>query len=293
MPVGRVEPGRVRDKRMRSMASTRHPRWCGFVAVLVLLGDAHDALARRRPTCVTIRTDETVPSAARRLTGNPRNTQASWFQNPEPNDRPTRPEGPLPSPIRRLARLHRRRASAARRVRADRGGRAGTSAAGRSRTQPACRARRHQAARAAAIDCMGTGRGHMVRAGAVHRRRLLDGRRAVHTAQAGTPRDAVLRRPVRPGVRATADSGAPREPSHPVARPLQAGSLEAGRPSRADRRPAVSEPDGSPAQRVVRRRAGAGGTSGSIVRQPRTVCTRALGRRPVPAHSRHVIGADG
>jgi hypothetical protein len=80
MPVERVEPGRVRDKRMRSMVSTRHPRWCGFVAVLVLLGDAHDALARRRPTCVTIRAGETVPSAARRLTGDPRNTQASWFQ---------------------------------------------------------------------------------------------------------------------------------------------------------------------------------------------------------------------
>jgi len=62
------------------MTSTRHLRWCGFVAVLVLFGDAHQALARRPPTCVTIRTDETVPSAARRLTGDSRNTQASWFQ---------------------------------------------------------------------------------------------------------------------------------------------------------------------------------------------------------------------
>jgi hypothetical protein len=80
MPVERVEPGRVRSERMRSMGSPRHLRWCGFVAVLVLLGEGREALAQRRPTCVNIRTDETVSSAARRLTGDPRNTQASWFQ---------------------------------------------------------------------------------------------------------------------------------------------------------------------------------------------------------------------
>lgn len=62
------------------LASTRHRRWCGFVAALALLCDAHEALARHRPSCVTIRTDETVPSVARRLTGDTRNVDASWFQ---------------------------------------------------------------------------------------------------------------------------------------------------------------------------------------------------------------------
>jgi hypothetical protein len=67
---------------MRSTTSTRHVRWCVLLAALVLLADAHDVRAQPRPAwaCVTIRTDETVPSVASRITGDARNMRAPWFQ---------------------------------------------------------------------------------------------------------------------------------------------------------------------------------------------------------------------
>jgi hypothetical protein len=45
-----------------------------------VLGSAGAALPGPRLTCVSIRTDETVASAARRITGDARNMQAPWFQ---------------------------------------------------------------------------------------------------------------------------------------------------------------------------------------------------------------------
>jgi hypothetical protein len=58
----------------------RRVRWCVLLAGLFLVVGARGALARERVTCVTIRTDETVPSVAQRVTGDARNMQASWFQ---------------------------------------------------------------------------------------------------------------------------------------------------------------------------------------------------------------------
>ena len=55
-------------------------RWYVLLAGVCLLAGAPSALARERVTCVTIRTDETVASVAKRVTGDARNMQASWFQ---------------------------------------------------------------------------------------------------------------------------------------------------------------------------------------------------------------------
>ena len=55
-------------------------RWCVLLAGVYLFVGAPSALARERVTCVTIRTDETVASVAKRVTGDARNMQASWFQ---------------------------------------------------------------------------------------------------------------------------------------------------------------------------------------------------------------------
>jgi hypothetical protein len=55
-------------------------RWCVLLAGVCLVAGAPRALAGERVTCVTIRTDETVPSVAKRVTGDARNMQASWFQ---------------------------------------------------------------------------------------------------------------------------------------------------------------------------------------------------------------------
>jgi hypothetical protein len=51
-----------------------------LLAGVALVAGAPSALARERVTCVTIRTDETVASVAKRITGDARNMQASWFQ---------------------------------------------------------------------------------------------------------------------------------------------------------------------------------------------------------------------
>ena len=55
-------------------------RWCVLLAGVYLFVGAPSALARERVTCVMIRTDETVASVAKRVTGDARNMQASWFQ---------------------------------------------------------------------------------------------------------------------------------------------------------------------------------------------------------------------
>jgi len=55
-------------------------RWCVLLAGVYLLAGAPSALARERVTCVTIRTDESVASVAKRVTGDARNMQAPWFQ---------------------------------------------------------------------------------------------------------------------------------------------------------------------------------------------------------------------
>jgi hypothetical protein len=60
--------------------ASRHVRWCVLLAVLELLANAPDARAQARWACVTIRTDETVPSVASRITGDARNMRAPWFQ---------------------------------------------------------------------------------------------------------------------------------------------------------------------------------------------------------------------
>jgi hypothetical protein len=54
--------------------------WGVLLAGVYLLAGAPSALARERVTCVVIRTDETVASVAKRVTGDARNMQASWFQ---------------------------------------------------------------------------------------------------------------------------------------------------------------------------------------------------------------------
>lgn len=55
-------------------------RWWVPLAGLFLVVGAPGAHARDRMTCVKIRTDETVASVARRITGDARNMEASWFQ---------------------------------------------------------------------------------------------------------------------------------------------------------------------------------------------------------------------
>ncbi len=55
-------------------------RWCVLLAGVYLVVGAPSALAGGRVTCVRIRTDETVASVAKRVTGDARNMQASWFQ---------------------------------------------------------------------------------------------------------------------------------------------------------------------------------------------------------------------
>lgn len=62
------------------MATTRRVRWCVLLAVSLPLANAQAAFAQQRLTCVTIRVDETVPSVAKRITGDARNMRASWFQ---------------------------------------------------------------------------------------------------------------------------------------------------------------------------------------------------------------------
>jgi hypothetical protein len=62
---------------MRTAARVRW--WVLFAAVCLLVG-APSARAGERMTCVTIHTDETVASVAKRVTGDARNMQASWFQ---------------------------------------------------------------------------------------------------------------------------------------------------------------------------------------------------------------------
>jgi hypothetical protein len=54
--------------------------WCALFAGMHLFVATPTAGARERVTCVTIRTDETVAAVARRVTGDTRNMQASWFQ---------------------------------------------------------------------------------------------------------------------------------------------------------------------------------------------------------------------
>ena len=55
-------------------------RWWVLLAGVCLVVGAPGALARERVTCVKIRTDETVASVAKRVTGDARNMEASWFQ---------------------------------------------------------------------------------------------------------------------------------------------------------------------------------------------------------------------
>src|SRR5215207_3458215 len=59
---------------------SKHARTCALLAGALLLAGARGAMARDRVTCVTIRTDETVASVAKRVTGDARNMQAPWFQ---------------------------------------------------------------------------------------------------------------------------------------------------------------------------------------------------------------------
>jgi hypothetical protein len=62
------------------MAAARRVRGCVLFAVLLLFAAAGDTSARPRRSCVTIRTDETVASVAKRLTGDAGNMRAEWFQ---------------------------------------------------------------------------------------------------------------------------------------------------------------------------------------------------------------------
>jgi hypothetical protein len=62
------------------MVMAARVRWWVLLAGVSLLVGAPGAQARVRVTCVTIRTDETVASVAKRITGDARNMQASWFQ---------------------------------------------------------------------------------------------------------------------------------------------------------------------------------------------------------------------
>jgi hypothetical protein len=65
---------------MRSMPTARRVRRCVLLALVLLLASAGHTFARPKVTCVTIHADETVASVARRLTGDPRNMEAPWFQ---------------------------------------------------------------------------------------------------------------------------------------------------------------------------------------------------------------------
>lgn len=65
---------------MSSVATAARVRWCVLLGSVSLFVGAPSALARERATCVTIRTDESVASVARRVTGDARNMQAPWFQ---------------------------------------------------------------------------------------------------------------------------------------------------------------------------------------------------------------------
>jgi hypothetical protein len=62
------------------MAMAARVRWCVLLAGVYLFVGAPSALARERVTCVMIRTDETVAAVAKRVTGDARNMEASWFQ---------------------------------------------------------------------------------------------------------------------------------------------------------------------------------------------------------------------
>jgi hypothetical protein len=55
-------------------------RWGVLLAGVYLFVGAPSALAGTRVTCVKIRTDESVASVAKRVTGDARNMEASWFQ---------------------------------------------------------------------------------------------------------------------------------------------------------------------------------------------------------------------
>jgi hypothetical protein len=65
---------------MRSMGMGARVRWCALLTGVCLFVGAPGAHARERVTCVTIRTDETVASVAKRVTGDARNMRAPWFQ---------------------------------------------------------------------------------------------------------------------------------------------------------------------------------------------------------------------
>lgn len=67
-------------ERMRSVAMAARVRSCVLFAGVSLVVAAPGALARERVTCVKIRTDETVEAVAKRVTGDARNMEASWFQ---------------------------------------------------------------------------------------------------------------------------------------------------------------------------------------------------------------------
>jgi hypothetical protein len=62
------------------MAMAARVRWWVLLAGVCLFVAPPGAMARKRVTCVTIRTDETVASVARRMTGDARNMHAPWFQ---------------------------------------------------------------------------------------------------------------------------------------------------------------------------------------------------------------------
>ena len=74
------------------MPSTARVRLRVLSAVLVLLAEAPDALAQRL-ACVPILTDETVASAAQRVTGDARNMRESWFQIVNPTTARWVPKG--------------------------------------------------------------------------------------------------------------------------------------------------------------------------------------------------------
>jgi hypothetical protein len=65
---------------MKSITTATRVRWCVLLAGVSLAAGAPGAQARGRVTCVTIRTDETVASVAKRVTGDARNMEAPWFQ---------------------------------------------------------------------------------------------------------------------------------------------------------------------------------------------------------------------
>lgn len=62
------------------MRTARRVRWCVRLVLVLLLASAQDTFARPRGACVTIRSDESAASVAKRLTGDARNVSAPWFQ---------------------------------------------------------------------------------------------------------------------------------------------------------------------------------------------------------------------